>query len=91
MVHGLIRCVADQRRSWAGLDLDFDDWKRLLVDAFDRARGLKGRAVPSLDFDGVVMLGTQTRNFSKAEASEFREFMLAWGTTHEIEFPEGGE
>lgn len=63
-----------------------DDWKRLLVDAFARdmqAAGTPlrqgGRVVPSLDGTGVVQLGIQTRKFLKKEASDFIEFLYAWG------------
>lgn len=63
-----------------------DDWKRLLVDAFARAMQQAGtplryggRIVPSLGGDGFVQLGIQTRKFLKSEASEFIEFLYAWG------------
>jgi len=63
-----------------------DDWKRLLVDAFAKAMRdagtplhHDGRVIPSLDFERVVQLGIQTSDFYVSEASQFIEFLYAWG------------
>ena len=63
-----------------------DDWKRLLVDAFakvmrDAGTPLHhdGRVMPSLDFERVVQLGIQTKDFYKAEASQFIEYLYSYG------------
>jgi len=63
-----------------------DDWKRLLVDAFakvmrDAGTPLHhdGRVIPSLDFERVVQLGIQTRDFYKAEGSQFIEYLYSYG------------
>jgi hypothetical protein len=68
-----------------------DDVKRILVDAFAKAmRDLgtplhhDGRVVPSLDGERVVQLGIQTSNFRGREASDFIEFLYAWGTENGI-------
>lgn len=84
--HAMIRDISKQVRVWAGLELSYDDWKRLLIDAFDRARGMEGRAVPSLDRKGVVILGSQSRSFSKKTAMDFCDFLYAWGNEHGVEF-----
>ena len=67
-----------------------EDWKRLLVDSFAKAMRESGtplhhdgRVVPSLDMERVVQLGIQTRQFWIAEASEFIEYLFAWGAMHE--------
>ena len=69
----------DQRR-------DLDDWKRLLVDAFAkvmRDAGTPihhdGRVLPSLDFERVVQLGIQTKDFYVAEAAQFIEYLYSFG------------
>lgn len=68
-----------------------DDWKRLLVDAFARVMAEagtplqhSGRIIPSLDGKGVVQLGIQTRQFRRSEASEFIEFLYAWGAENGV-------
>ena len=68
---------------------DTETMKRLLVDQF-KAETLTDFAddwakfgtldmVPSLDGQRVVVLGTQTRNFSRKLASAFIEWLYAWG------------
>lgn len=63
-----------------------EDWKRLLVDSFARVMvshgtplSQGGRIVPALDGNGFVQLGIQTRRFRKKEASEFIEYLFAFG------------
>ena len=74
---------------------DSDDWKRLLVDAFakvmrDAGTPLHhdGRVVPSLDFERVVQLGIQTKDFYVAEASNFIEYLYSYGADHEVVWTE---
>lgn len=83
--HALIADIARQVR-FAGEQWHPDDWKRLLVDAFAQAMRVAGtplrhdgRVVSSLDGARVVSLGVQTARFSRQEASEFIEYLLAWG------------
>src|SRR5690606_16304338 len=61
-LHAMLGDIARQKQ-WAGRSLEIDDWKRLLVDAWARQEGgHAARVVPSLDGEGVVTLGAQTRN-----------------------------
>lgn len=79
---------ADVARScqFMGEKRDAETWKRLLVDAFARVKAAEGdpikgqgQIIPSLDGSGFVQLGIQTRRFSKKHASEFIEYLFAWG------------
>ena len=64
-----------------------EDWKRLLVDLFAKETGLQGgKIIPSLDSNGIVQLGLQTRDFTKEQAMEFITFLEAWGTNNGIIF-----
>lgn len=72
-----------------------EDAKRLLVDAFARVMAASGtplkqssRIVPSLDGSGFVQLGIQTRSFRVAEASEFIEYLYAFGSEHNVRWSE---
>jgi len=72
--------------------LNREDWKRLLIDAFARIKAAEGnplkgygRILPSLDGTGFVQLGVQSRDFRKSEASEFIEYLYAFGADHEPE------
>ncbi len=74
---------------------DLDDWKRLLVDAFAkvmREAGTPihhdGRVLPSLDFERVVQLGIQTKDFYVAEAGQFIEYLYAFGADRGVVWTE---
>jgi hypothetical protein len=92
--HAMIGDIADQSE-FMGKKMDADDWKRLLIDAFakvmrDAGTPLHhdGRVVPSLDGQRVVQLGIQSSGFYKAEASQFIEFLFAYGAENGIVWKE---
>lgn len=88
--HSMFGDVAKQV-PFMGAMRDLETWKRLLVDAFARVKAADGDPVqgvgaiiPSLDGSGFVQLGVQTRKFSKRHASEFIEFLYAWGAENNV-------
>jgi len=86
--HAILNEIAQQAQHM-GAKWDAEDWKRLLVDAYCVEKGVSsGRIVPSLDMTGIVQLGQQTRKFTKEQASEFVEFLLAWCANNGIELNE---
>lgn len=85
--HAIICEVAQQ--AWhMGSKWDSETWKRLLVDKYCRETGLNSQIMANLDNDGLVQLGFQTRKFTKEQASEFVEFLLAWCAENGIELKE---
>ncbi|PZX29455.1 NinB protein [Cupriavidus phytorum] len=77
--------------TFMGEKRDAETWKRLLVDAFARVKAAEGdpikgqgQIIPSLDGSGFVQLGIQTRRFSKKHASEFIEYLYAWGADRDV-------
>ena len=84
--HAMIGEIAKQAQH-LGAKWDSESWKRLLVDQFCKDNGLKtGAVIPNLAGDGIVQLGMQTRNFTKEQASEFVEWLHAWGAEHGMTF-----
>jgi hypothetical protein len=85
--HAMIDEIA-QQASHLGAKWDAEDWKRLLVDQFIKEmNGVGGsKIIPSLDGTGIIQLGFQTRKFTKEQASEFVEFLHAWGAEHGVTF-----
>ena len=84
--HAMIGEVAKQAQH-LGAKWDAESWKRLLVDQFCKDNGLKtGAVIPNLSGDGIVQLGMQTRNFTKEQASEFVEWLHAWGAEHGVTY-----
>lgn len=88
MYHVIIGHIAKQA-SHLGAKWDAEDWKRFLVWQFAKEVGINtGKLVPSLDGTGIVQLGMQTRKFTKDQASQFTEWLLAWAAQNGIEIPE---
>lgn len=82
--HSIIGEVAKQAQH-LGAMWSADDWKRLLLDAFARETGrTHGKVIPNLDKTGVVEVGIQSRKFSKADASEFIEWLYAWAVNNGV-------
>jgi len=86
--HAIIGDIAKQAQHM-GAKWSTEDWKRLLVDKFMRENcHSDSTVIPNLDSTGIVQLGFQTRKFTKEQASEFVEFLLAWCATNGIELNE---
>jgi hypothetical protein len=84
--HAMLGEIAKQA-SHLGAKWDAEDWKRLLVDQFIKDMKLAGsKIIPSLDGTGIVQLGFQTRKFTKEQATEFVEFLHAWGAENGITY-----
>ena len=82
-----------------GEKLDAESWKRLLIEAFvivmqEIAKGEnkpdpfhgKARLIMSLDGKRIVQLGVQSRSFGKKVASDFIEYLYAYGVDNGVKF-----
>jgi hypothetical protein len=86
--HAMIGDIAKQAKH-LGSVWDAESWKRFLLWQYAKDNDLnQGQIVPSLDGTGIVQLGLQSRHFSKEEASEFVEWLHAWGAENGITFTE---
>lgn len=98
--HAMIGDISKQcefmNKKWS-----LETWKRLLVEAFVRAMRddakatgqpdpfadeEEGHIVPTLDGTGFVQLGVQTRKFKRKIASQFIEYLFAWGADNEVQW-----
>lgn len=92
--HAMLGDIAKQCEFF-GQKRDLETVKRLLVDAFARVMAADGNPIqgwgtvlPSLDGSGVVQLGIQTRRFTVRQASEFIEYLFAWGAENGVTWSE---
>ena len=82
---------------------DEETVKRLLIDAFvrvvrDIAKGegkpdpfpIQGAMLPSLDGEGVVQLGVQSRKFTVKQAALFIEYLYSYGAENSVRWTEPG-
>lgn len=82
-LHGILSDIAAQKQ-WAGHWLSPDDWKRLMVAAFERANKQGARVFPSIDGQGIDMLYRRTSRMSKQEMSDLIDFATSWALENEI-------
>tara|TARA_R110000787_G_scaffold28921_1_gene78686 strand:- start:1051 stop:1476 length:426 start_codon:yes stop_codon:yes gene_type:complete len=92
LIHALVSDISKQCK-FSNQKLSSTDWKRLLIDGYARIKADEGeplsgwgRVLPNLDYSGVVQLGIQSRNFTKKQASEFCEYLYAWGADNNVEW-----
>lgn len=90
--HAIIGDIAVSERLH-GKKLSPESWKRLLIDAFKHetkndpdlapewAKFGETTLLPALNHEGFVMVGEQSRKFSKKLASAFIEWLLAFQST----------
>lgn len=99
-MHATIADIAAQC-TFMGRSWDREDWKRLLIDAFVRVMRAEAKAdgkhdpfvgqgevVPALDGHGFVQLGVQSRGFGKSIASQFIEYLYAYGNDNGVRWSE---
>ena len=88
LYHELIGQIAKQAQHM-GAKWSVEDFKRLLVDQFMRDIGEGGgRVIPNLDGTGIVQLGSQTRNFTQEQGSQFIEWLYAWAANNGVTIDE---
>ena len=89
LIHSIISQISAQTQH-LGSTWDTESWKRLLVDAYTREQWSRtsGQVIPNLTGDGIVQLGLQTRKFTKQQASEFSEWLMAWCAQNGVEIHE---
>ena len=87
LLHALIRDIAEQKQ-WAGEWLDEEDWKRLLIAAYERTQGRSARIYPALDGHGFEAIYRRSSRMSKQEASDLCVYVMAWGAEHGVKFRE---
>lgn len=94
LYHSIFRDFAKQL-THCGREMDEEEWKRLMIDAFYRAtkddpelagewKGREPRQIPNLDGDGWVEVGIESKKFTKALATAFITYMHAWGDSKEV-------
>ena len=70
------------QKTWHGMKLSAADWKLIFLDALKKEL----RIVPNLTDDGFVNLGRSSSDLSKEEFSDLLELVVAWGTSHGVQF-----
>ena len=87
MLHAMLGYIS-KNMEWAGKKRDIETWKRLLVAAWCRARNEHIEILPALDGHGVDIVFKRTSQLNRSECAELIEFIFAWGSQNDIQFPE---
>lgn len=86
LFHALCAQIAKAKPEWAGIPMDAESWKALLVVSHAAATAEGGvRLVPDLEGSGLVQLRESTATMSKARASSLIEYVQAWAAGQGIE------
>lgn len=94
--HAILTEISRQAQH-VGSKWDTESWKRFTVESFVKEWNAicdpedvitSGRVVPNLTGDGVVVLGAQTRNFSRKQGSGYIEFLHKWCAENGVELSE---
>jgi hypothetical protein len=90
--HAMVADIAKQT-TYAGKQWDADDTKRILIDEFADEMRLAGtplhhdgRLIPSENGRRVIQLGVQSSKFYVGEASQFIEFLFAYGAARDVKW-----
>lgn len=89
LYHSIFRDFAKQLKHY-GREMEAEDWKRLMIEAFYRAtkddpdyrdewKNRAPRQIPNLSGDGWVEVGIESKRFTKKLATGFITFLHAWG------------
>ena len=86
-LHALLSDIASQKQ-WAGQWLSVEEWKRLMVAAWDRAEGRSARMFPSIDGQGFDVIYQRTSRMNKQEMTELIEYATSWAIEQGIKLQE---
>jgi len=71
-------------RKWCGMELDIEQWKRLLTSAWMRATKQGGVIyVQAVDGQGMDVLYQRTSTLSKSQMCDLIEYIKAWKAENE--------
>jgi len=87
-LHAALQDISKQVQ-WSGQRWQVEDWKRLLTGAWMRARGQPAVMVPAIDGAGVDVLYRHTSRLSKEEMSDLIDYVMAWGSSQNVEWSDG--
>ncbi len=89
--HAMCDDIAKARPEYAGIRMDADDWKALLVLSHATAtkgEGGKLRLVPDLEGEGYIQLRESTARMPVARSSSLISYVSAWAAKQGIELKE---
>ena len=76
-LHALLGEIAKQKQ-WAGKWLDIEAWKRLLVAAYERAKGGTVEIYPAVDGAGFDVVYRRTSRMSQEEIRDLILYVESW-------------
>lgn len=82
-LHAILQDISSQKQ-WAGHWLDVEDWKRLMVAAYERANNQAARVFPAIDGHGIDVIYRRTHRMSKQEMTDLIDFATAWALERDI-------
>lgn len=82
-LHALLGEISKQKK-WAGQWLDIEAWKRLMVAAFERAKGRSAEIYPAIDGQGFDVVYRRTSRMAQEEIRELILYVEAWAIDNDV-------
>jgi hypothetical protein len=73
---------------WGGAYRSTDEWKRLTVAAWSRAKGESIGYLPAIDGKGIDIVFLRTSEMSGRDMADLIEWIYFWGCSMEYDIPE---
>jgi hypothetical protein len=83
-LHAVLGAISSQKQ-WAGKWLGIEQWKRLMVAAFEREKGHSAELYPALDGQGMDIVYRRTSLMSQEEIRELIHFAEAWAVENGVD------
>lgn len=84
--HAILNDISEQR-DWpkgSGVMLDVEQWKRLMISAYERAHGRRAEFFPAIDGQGFDVVYRRSSKMSDIEMSEMKHFARAWAIENDV-------
>lgn len=82
-LHALLGEISKQKQ-WHGQYLDIETWKRLLVSAYERAKGRPAAMYPAIDGHGMDVVYRRTSYMSQEEIRDLIYYVEAWAIDNDV-------
>lgn len=87
LLHALLSDIASQKQ-WAGQWLSVEEWKRLMIAAWERTKGQGPAMYPALDGKGLDFIYTKSSRMAKQDMIDLIDYASAWAVDNDIHLRE---
>lgn len=83
LFHALLSDIAHQKQ-WAGQWLSVEEWKRLMIAAWERTKGQGPAMYPAIDGHGMDFIYTRSSRLAKQDFIDLIDYATAWAVEKDV-------